>query len=257
MSGNILLRKISFLDYPGRISTVLFFSGCNLRCPWCHNGDLVTGNAEGLSSTDFVSFEEALAYITKRKTLIGGVVLSGGEPCLTRELPAYIKEIKRLKLPVKLDTNGMFPAVLEKLFSSEETSPDYIALDLKAAPSRYAELLPPANAGEEADAGVFNAGEALRQSAALIRGAGITHEYRTLALPSFQRSASFITEKDIEELAPLVDNSPWYFRLFRGGNCLDPSWNSLEETQNQAGSRAKALADKALELGKNGVYIQE
>ena len=115
-----------------------------------------------------------------------------------------------------------------------------LALDLKLAPARYAELLPTVND--------FNPTEALIQSATLIRESGIPHEYRSLALPQ-----GFITDTDIEALAPLTDDSPWYFRPFRGGNCLDPAWNDLEESEGDASARAEALAKRARELGKKGI----
>jgi pyruvate formate lyase activating enzyme len=236
----IVLKKTSFVDYPGCVSTALFFSGCKLRCPWCQNRELVLNDAEGYSH------EDCLAHVRKRRALLGGVVLSGGEPCLWDGLPDFIGEIKKLSLRVKLDTNGMFPDMLEKLFSREETRPDYIALDLKIAPERYRELLPPGIAVESCEARSLS--EVLIQSAALIRESGIIHEYRSLALP-----AGFITEKDIEALAPLADNSPWHFRLFRGGNCLESAWDSLEESAAKAHSLAETLAKKARELGKNGI----
>ena len=229
MQIKIALRKTSLIDYPGCISSVIFFPGCNLRCPWCHNRDLVLGN----ETKDLVPLEEGLAHLLKRQSVLGGVVLSGGEPCIHAELPGIIEEIKKLSLKVKLDTNGMFPAVLEKLFSRKETLPDYIALDLKIAPRRYSELK-----SREPD-------DTLSQSAALINNSGIFHEYRTLALPG-----GFITENDIEALAPLTDDSPWYFRPFRAGNCLDPSWDSLEKSTAEAVKDAKALAEKAKKLGK-------
>jgi pyruvate formate lyase activating enzyme len=231
----VLLKKTSLVDFPGRVSSALFIEGCNLRCPWCHNRELVLG--ETLNST---SPEECLAHLRKRRSVLEGVVLSGGEPCFWDELPAFIGEIKKISLPIKLDTNGMFPAMLEKLFSREETRPDFIALDLKIAPSRYGELTGSASKSSQI-------GDTLIQSAALIRASGITHEYRTLALPGGN-----ITEKDIEELAPLADNSPWNFRPFRGGNCLDPSWDRLEEPDLEARIRAETLAKKAREMGKNG-----
>ena len=219
-----------------------------LRCPWCHNRELILGTAP------LKSLDEGLAHIKKRQSVLGGVVLSGGEPCLYAELDVLIREIKKLSLPVKLDTNGMCPLMLERLFNSRETSPDYIALDLKIAPDRYVELLPGGGiSGENA----VNPGEALVQSAALIRQSGIAHEYRTLVLPSgpghsFPEPAGFITEKDIEALAPLADDSPWYFRPFRGGNCLDPSWDKLEESAGIAELRAKVLTDKAREQKEVG-----
>ena len=236
MTANIALRKTSLTDYPGRVSSVIFFPGCNLRCPWCHNRELVLGTAP------LISLDEGLAHIRKRKPVLGGVVLSGGEPCLYSELGALIREIKKLSLPVKLDTNGMCPDMLERLFSDRETSPDYIALDLKIAPNRYVELLPGSTPSGENS---FNPCEALIQSAALIRESGISHEYRSLALPSG------FGPKDIEALAPLTGDAPWYFRPFHGGNCLDPSWDSLEENAEEASSRAEALAKEVREQKKN------
>jgi len=201
-----------------------------------------------------VSMEECLAHLVKRCSVLGGVVLSGGEPCLYEELPHIIGEIKKFKssdenaaLSVKLDTNGMFPAMLEKLFSREETRPDYIALDLKLAPERYWELLPQNAPVSE---NVFSFAAALKQSAAMIRNSGIAHEYRTLALPG-----DFITENDIEALAPLADSAPWYFRPVRTGNCLDPAWDSLEESAAESEARVKALAEKATQQGKMGIAL--
>jgi len=179
--------------------------------------------------------------------VLSGVVLSGGEPCLFDELPDLIIEIKSLSLKVKLDTNGMFPAMLEKLFGREETRPDYVALDLKLAPPRYNELLPE-SCRVSGQKNIFDPGEALIQSAALIRGSGITHEYRTLALPF-----ASIREKDIEALAPLTDDSSWYFRPFRGGNCLDPAWDNPEEDSGGTPEQLEALAARARELGKAGL----
>jgi len=228
----IQLRKTSFVDYPGRISSVFFFYGCNLRCPWCHNRQLITGALEG-----DISLEDGLAHLHKREQVLGGVVLSGGEPCLYPDLPDIISEIKKTALPVKLDTNGMVPSLLEKLFAKEESRPDYIALDLKIAPERYVNLTEK----------VTDTSSLLRQSAEIIHKAGISHEYRTLALPE-----DFISEEDIEALAPLADDSPWYFRPFSGGNCLDPAWDDLE---SPSAGKVEALAKKARELGKAGIAI--
>ena len=171
----------------------------------------------------------------KRRSVLGGVVLSGGEPCLYGDLPELVKEIKKMSLLVKLDTNGMLPAMLEKLFSRKETLPDYIALDLKLSPSRYSELIPAA-AAENAD--TFNPAEALIKSAELIRESGINHEFRSLLLPSVlwpsipgssvSEAVYYFSEKDIQALTPLAGNSPWFFRPFQSGNCLDPAWNNLE-----------------------------
>jgi len=231
--ARIQLRKTSFVDYPGRISSAFFFYGCNLRCPWCHNRQLIIGGGEKNTS-----IEAGLAHLRKRRPVLGGVVLSGGEPCLYADLPDIIKEIKKTGLPVKLDTNGMFPSLLENLFCREESRPDYVALDLKIAPNRYRYLLPQ---GAEAS----DPAPLLTQSARLISQAGISHEYRSLAL-----GGAYFSESDIEELAPFADKSPWYFRPFSGGNCLDPAWDTIEKPSAE---RVEELAKKARELGKTGI----
>ncbi|MDR2447395.1 MAG: anaerobic ribonucleoside-triphosphate reductase activating protein [Treponema sp.] len=236
----ISLRKTSLVDYPGKIASVLFFAGCNMRCPWCHNRELVLpelADARSADQEDIVSLEQALAHIEKRRNVLGGVVLSGGEPSLYRDLPALIRRIKEMGLAVKMDTNGMNPGMLERLFQIKETSPDYIALDLKLAPVRYGELAP------DAEKSARTSAESLRKSAELIRNSGIDHEYRTLALP-------IITEKDIAALAELADDALWYVRTFRPGNCLDPAWDDFEASNARD---ADVLANAIRALGKNGV----
>ena len=192
-----------------------------------------------------MGLEDCLAHLVKRRSVLGGVVLSGGEPCLCQELPVIIAEIKAIPLPIKMDTNGMFPVMLERLFSRKETMPDYIALDFKIAPARYGELINTSHGGTEARREEL--GNNLIQSAALIHESGIDHEFRTLALPG-----GFISASDIEALSLLADNAPWYFRPFAGGNCLDPVWDRLEEPAEEARARLEALSEKARELGKSG-----
>jgi pyruvate formate lyase activating enzyme len=203
----IVLRKTSLVDYPGKISAVLFFPGCNLRCPWCHNPDLVQGNVE-----DGVPLDEALAFLEKRKNILEAVVLSGGEATLFNGLPELISSIKKLNLLVKLDTNGTQNEMLERLFQKDETKPDYIALDIKIPPNRYGEL---ANHQSKNDVA-----SSLKKSAALISRYNIKHEFRTLVLPN-----NYLNEHDIDAMASLVDDAPWIFRAFVSGSCLDETWN--------------------------------
>ncbi|MDR0375938.1 MAG: anaerobic ribonucleoside-triphosphate reductase activating protein [Treponema sp.] len=244
----ISLRKTSLVDYPGKIASAFFFAGCNMRCPWCHNRELVLpelAGARDAGQEEFVSLERALAHIEKRRNVLGGVVLSGGEPSLYRDLPALIRRIKKMGLAVKLDTNGMNPGMLEKLLQTKETTPDYIALDLKLAPVRYGEIAPDAEQSSRMlkSTRILTPAESLRKSADLIRSSGIDHEYRTLALP-------IITEKDIAALAELVDDSLWYVRAFRPGNCLDPAWDDFEASPARD---VDALVDAIRALGKSGV----
>jgi pyruvate formate lyase activating enzyme len=196
---------------------VIFFPGCNLRCPWCHNRELVLEKEDdGGGGADYITVDEALSRIEKRRNVLGGVVLSGGEPTLFPGLDKLIARIKSMGLKVKLDTNGMLPGVLEKLFTDPAARPDYVAMDLKLAPERYGALLP-------GTAGNNSPGEMLTYSAALVRSSGIPHEFRSLFLPD-----GYFGPKDRLALAPLAGNSVWHIRSFVPGNCLDPAWNEKE-----------------------------
>ncbi|MDR2803978.1 MAG: anaerobic ribonucleoside-triphosphate reductase activating protein [Treponema sp.] len=201
-------QKTSMVDYPGKVAAVIFFPFCNMRCPWCHNGDLILNRG----SETLIPLDEALSHIGKRKSVLGGVVLSGGEASLYPRAAELIAYIKKLGLPVKLDVNGTLPGVLEKILKTRETRPDYIAMDLKIAPARYAEIM--------ADKGRSGIAASVERSASLIRTSGIEHEFRSLRLP-----ATYFTEADIAALRPLAGNSVWKFRGLARGNCLDPSWN--------------------------------
>ena len=128
------LQKLTLLDFPGRTACTVFLGGCNFRCPFCHNYDLV---AE--PSAPLMQEEELLAFLQKRKGLLDGVAITGGEPLMRRELPALLRKIKALGYPVKLDTNGSFPARLKALV--EEGLVDYVAMDVKNSPARYGETV--------------------------------------------------------------------------------------------------------------------
>lgn len=213
----VALRKTSLVDYPGKVATAVFFCGCNLRCPWCYNWELVTAPPE-----DLIGLDKALALIRKRIRLLGGVVLSGGEPTLLEELPEIIAEIKRLGLPIKLDTNGMLPDVLKKLCENGNTRPDFIAMDIKLPPERYIELTGRKDDGP--DRAREMAGK-IRESVMFIRESGIEHEFRSLLLP-----AAYFSEKDLAAVKSIACET-LKVRAFRGGNCLDKTWNRYTSTR--------------------------
>jgi pyruvate formate lyase activating enzyme len=232
----VALRKTSLVDFPGNVAAALFFRGCNLRCPWCQNRQLVV--SDGADGAGLLSLEEALRVIEKRRAVLDGVALSGGEPTLYAGLAALIARIKALGLAIKLDTNGMAPRALEKLFRQRESTPDYIALDLKVAPARYTEL-----EGKVSDTAAGVAAR-LQESAALIRASDVPHEFRSLALPD-----AFFADSDVDALAPLVDDAPWFFRPFQPGNCLDPAWDALPATSETACAKLAAHAHAQGRLG--------
>lgn len=125
-------QKTTLLDYPGHVAATIFFGGCNFCCPFCHNGDLV------LSPDSPASFspEKVLVYLEKRKKILDGVCITGGEPTLQKDLASFLYCIKHLGLAVKLDTNGYRPEVLKEL--CRQGLVDYVAMDIKGSPEKYA-----------------------------------------------------------------------------------------------------------------------
>lgn len=128
------LQKMTLLDFPGKVACTVFLDGCNFRCPFCHNSPLLEGNAEQLMTE-----EALLTFLEKRKGILDGVCVTGGEPTLQKELPEFLKKIKDLGYAVKLDTNGYRPEVLKSVV--EQGLVDYVAMDIKNSPSRYSETV--------------------------------------------------------------------------------------------------------------------
>lgn len=125
------LQKLTLLDYPGRVACTVFLGGCNFRCPFCHNSELLGADAE-----EFMKAEELLAFLKSRVGILEGVCITGGEPTLQKDLPELLRAIKEMGYAVKLDTNGYRPDVLKALV--EEGLVDYVAMDIKNSPERYA-----------------------------------------------------------------------------------------------------------------------
>ena len=124
------LQKMTLLDYPGKVACTVFLQSCNFRCPFCHNSGLLGGDGpEGITE------DELLAFLKKRVKLLDGVCITGGEPTLYKDLPQLLEKIKALGYPVKLDTNGSNPAMLQTL--AEAKLIDYVAMDIKNGPSAY------------------------------------------------------------------------------------------------------------------------
>lgn len=128
------LQKMSLLDFPGKVACTVFLQGCNWRCPFCHNSELLAGPADAPLST-----EDFFRFLAARKGLLDGVCISGGEPTLHAGLPALAQKIKAMGYAVKLDTNGTHPDMLKRLVSDQLV--DYVAMDIKNGPSFYAETI--------------------------------------------------------------------------------------------------------------------
>ena len=184
----VAINKFSLLDYPGKVSCILYTRGCNFRCPYCHNGLTLLEN-----NTDFVSFEEILAFLKKRVGVLDGVVISGGEPTLMPDLVDKIKAIKELGYLVKLDTNGTSPVLLQKLI--DEKLIDYVAMDIKAPLNKYAKVVNNPNVDIEK----------ISQSIEILKNNVIDYEFRTTLV------AEFTNELDVLAIARMLKGAKQYF----------------------------------------------
>ena len=128
------LQKLTLLDFPGRVACTVFLGGCNLRCPFCHNSQLLGGDAEELMNSGAL-----LDFLRKRQGVLDGVCITGGEPTLHADLPELLRSIRALGYAIKLDTNGTNPQLLRRLI--DEGLVDYVAMDVKNGPDRYAETV--------------------------------------------------------------------------------------------------------------------
>jgi pyruvate formate lyase activating enzyme len=193
------LQKNSFIDFPGTVSAVLFFSGCNLRCPYCHNPGIVHAQAE-----DIMHSEDLWNFLEKRSGILDGVVLSGGEPTLHRCCAAVASDIRGLGYSIKLDTNGLLP---EKI---KEIAPDFLALDIKTTPGNYTKFL---------HATYNDVGDRLSASIAIAKEMKENAEIRITIAPDIT------TIEIIEELAYILSgiHSVWLQPMQNTVEMLDPS----------------------------------
>ncbi len=194
------LQKLTLLDYPGKTACTLFTPGCNFRCPFCHNALLVTSPV-----TDFVSEEEFFSFLGKRRGILDGVCITGGEPTLQKDLIPFMKKIRDMGFLIKLDTNGYRPDALKEVLN--ESLADYIAMDIKAAPEKYT-----------LTTGVPDLDFSLiRESIDLIEKSGVPHEFRTTVTEDFH------DENDFEKILSLFSSdTPYYLQQFKdSGNLID------------------------------------
>lgn len=195
----------SMLDFPGRIASLIFWGGCNLTCPFCHNPALIL-DPEGWPDLDRDSL---LADLAGRASFIDGVVVTGGEPTLDPALGDWLAAVKSLGLAVKLDTNGLRPDVLAELL--ERRLIDSLAIDLKTAPGRYRQL----HAGPVAP-------DDLAASVRLALTAPVTVEFRTTCVPGL------VDEPDLRALGELIRGAPrWALQQYHPAVVLAPEWREI------------------------------
>ena len=169
------IDKLSLLDYEDKVSVVLFSRACNMRCPFCHNGEAVLNASED----DAINFEEILDFLKTRKGLVDAVVFSGGEPTLEPNLKVKIKAVRDLGFLIKLDTNGTNPEIVEDLLN--EGLIDYVAMDIKNCPCLYGETC-----------GVPNINlENIKKSIAIIMAKAPDYEFRTTLVKEFHERMDY------------------------------------------------------------------
>ncbi len=207
------LQKTSLVDYPDRVASVLFTPGCNLRCPFCHNWRIALD-----PQPPFLQEAAALQILEKRKKYIDAVVITGGEPCIHKELPKFIAKLKERGFLVKLDTNGFFPDVLEECLASV----DYVAMDVKTCPEKY-------NALGAADT------SGLQKSIEMLKMGKVAYEFRTTVVPEI------VTQQDVNCIGEMVKGSKVHaLQLFVANDTLDKRFQTLrpyapEELNGMAG----------------------
>ena len=181
-------QKTTLLDYPGHLAASIFTGGCNFRCPFCHNSELLPGDVPAAFPE-----EEVLAYLQKRRHILEGVCITGGEPTLQPDLETFLRKIRALGYRIKLDTNGYQPRVLETLLA--EKLVDYAAMDIKNSPGRYGETV-----------GIKNLSlRPIEESIALLKQSEIPWEFRTTVVRELHRA------EDFKEIGPWISGAPAYF----------------------------------------------
>jgi pyruvate formate lyase activating enzyme len=222
------IEKSSLLDYPDKISTVIFLYGCNLRCRYCHNPELVT---EPFKKEIAYPEKEILDFLRSRIGKIDGVVITGGEPLIQKDIEKFIIRIKNLGLFVKLDTNGFYPEILKKLIKNNLI--DYIAMDVKYSEKEYEKY-------------IKNSSN-IKKSIAVIINSGIDYEFRTTYVSGIH------TKESAEGIGKLIKGAKrYYIQNFRPGKCID---ESLDITNSFLEKELKTFKKIVKRYVKN-VYIR-
>ena len=209
------LQKMTLLDFPGRVACTVFLGGCDFRCPFCHNFELIDGTAPALMEDS-----ELMRFLESRKGLIEGVAITGGEPCLHKELPELIRKIRAAGYAVKLDTNGYHPAMLKSIL--EEGLVEYVAMDIKNCEEKY-----PLTCGvEHVDMAV------IKESISLLMNGSTDYEFRTTVIDELHEP------EDFEKIGALIGGAKRYFlQRFTDrdsvpyGNLTAPSFEKMYELE--------------------------
>lgn len=199
------LQKTTLLDFPGHVAATIFTGGCNFRCPFCHNSDLL-GNDAPAAFTD----SEVLDFLKRRRGILEGVAITGGEPTLQPDLLPFMEEVRRLGYQIKLDTNGCRPQVLKEICAAGLA--DYVAMDIKTCKERYPQVagVPSIDMGK------------IEESVDFLKQGTVSYEFRTTVVRELHSAADF------EKIGPWIEGCPAYYlqNFVDSGNVLNPVYTS-------------------------------
>jgi pyruvate formate lyase activating enzyme len=199
------LNTFSLSDFPGKVAAVVFTQGCNFRCPYCHNGSL---NPQHAPSELLIPQEHFFEFLEYRSNRLDAVVVSGGEPTIHRDLPAFMRRIKDMGFAVKLDTNGSKPEILKEIL--ENNLVDYIAMDIKAPLDKYKKLIGTRLSPMDKDK--------IKESIELISESGVDHEFRTTVVEAL------LTPEDMQVIRKLIPSGSTYrLQKFCPEHAFDPA----------------------------------
>ena len=209
------LQKLTLIDYPGKLATTVFLTGCNFKCGFCYSKELVL--PEEIKKQPKILEKDFFDFLKSRKELLEGVVVCGGEPCINKDLPVFIKKIKKMGYAVKLDTNGSNPDMLKSLIDKKLI--DYVAMDIKGPfeNEKYNKIT-----SAKVDL------NKIKKAMKIIKNSGIDYEFRTTLVPSLH------TKKDIIQIAK--DISPakkYYLQNFRPEKTVDPKFEKIKPYSNK------------------------
>ena len=205
------LQKTSLIDFPGKVSAIIFLGGCNFRCGFCYSSELVL--PDKLAKQPRFGKEYITDFLKERQGQLDGVVVCGGEPTINPDLPELIKEIKNLGFLVKLDTNGTNPGMLKGLIDARMI--DYVAMDIKGPKEKYSQI-----AGQDIDVNL------IQESIDILKNSGLDFEFRTTVVPNY------IDNNDIKNMAQWISQGKegqlkYYLQNFFPSKTLDPAFQSL------------------------------
>ena len=199
------LQRLTLIDYPGKLGATIFLASCNFRCPWCYSSELVI--PEKIKNQPKIPQKELFSFLKERQGLLEGIVICGGEPTLNKDLPEFIKKIKKLGFLVKLDTNGSNPKMLKKLI--DDNLIDYTAMDIKLPKEKYPKVL---------KANIKN----IEKSVEILKQNKIDYEFRTTVVPEI------LDKKDIISIAKWISGAEkYYLQNFRPEKTIDPEFEKI------------------------------